>query len=365
MKKNIRIKDIAKSAGVSTGTVDRVLHNRGKVSEEALSKVMNVLNSIEYKPNLIARMLGTYRSYQIAVLIPDPSLDSYWNMAMKGITQGEAEWSQYGIHVHVFTFEVNDKDSFLKRTDDILKTNPDGVLVAPIFYHEALPFLEACHTRNIPFVSFNTHIIESKPLCFFGQNLYQSGRVAAELVCVGQEAGEFAILHFDEDLDDSVHLLEKERGFRDYVHEKFGDTVIHSINRTSSSDTKFRQQLDDLLSRPQLKGLFVSSSMGTSTAASILQEKGKNDIRFVGYDLLDENIKFLESGTIDFLINQKPQQQTFLGLSCLANHLIFKKKTPEISLFSLEIITRQNLSSYLQDREVSFLLDQESNLIKV
>ena len=56
--KNIRIKDIAKLAGVSVGTVDRVLHNRGRVSDDALQKVTAVMNQIDYKPNLIARTFG-------------------------------------------------------------------------------------------------------------------------------------------------------------------------------------------------------------------------------------------------------------------------------------------------------------------
>src|SRR5690606_18493447 len=47
-RKNITIKDIARMSGVSAGTVDRVLHNRGRVSEEALRKVLAVLEQIDY-----------------------------------------------------------------------------------------------------------------------------------------------------------------------------------------------------------------------------------------------------------------------------------------------------------------------------
>jgi len=111
--------------------------------------------------------------------------------------------------------------------------------------HETLPFFDSCHQRNIPFVLFNTNIRESKALCFIGQNLYQSGRIAGELICLGQSMpAKFAVLHIDEDLDDSIHLLEKEKGFKDYVHETFkGKAEVKSLNRTSSSDFSFKRKL--------------------------------------------------------------------------------------------------------------------------
>ena len=53
-KGSYRIKDIAIMSGVSTGTVDRIIHNRGKVSEEARGKVEEVLKKVDYKPNIVA-----------------------------------------------------------------------------------------------------------------------------------------------------------------------------------------------------------------------------------------------------------------------------------------------------------------------
>ncbi|HEY9490198.1 MAG TPA: LacI family DNA-binding transcriptional regulator, partial [Chryseosolibacter sp.] len=70
--KIIRIKDIARLAGVSKGTVDRVLHKRGRVSQEAHQKVMKVLEEIDYKPNLIARTLSSSKNHRIIALLPDP-----------------------------------------------------------------------------------------------------------------------------------------------------------------------------------------------------------------------------------------------------------------------------------------------------
>lgn len=55
--KKYTIKDVAELASVSKGTVDRVLHERGKVAQKAFEKVNQVLNELDFKPNPIARNL--------------------------------------------------------------------------------------------------------------------------------------------------------------------------------------------------------------------------------------------------------------------------------------------------------------------
>ena len=54
MAERIRIKDIALKAGVSVGTVDRVLHKRPNVSEKVREKVEKVLKEQNYEPNMYA-----------------------------------------------------------------------------------------------------------------------------------------------------------------------------------------------------------------------------------------------------------------------------------------------------------------------
>jgi LacI family transcriptional regulator len=346
--KNIRIKDIARLAGVSAGTVDRVLHNRGRVSEDALKKITAVMEQIDYKPNLIARTLGSNKKYTIAVLIPDPSMDPYWEQANEGIELAQREWTQYGVNVNIYLFDLLDKDSFQKVAQSALDSRPDGIVVAPIFYHESLPVFQLIKIQEIPYVLFNTNIPEVNPMSFIGQNLYESGRVGAELMSIGQTGpATFAVLHIDEDVHDSVHLSEKERGFRDYFVSR-KKTGFEIIDFTLNPKTPgFKEQFRQLLTNPGLKGLFVSTSKGTSVAATILKDYGKNNIRLIGYDLLEENLKYLRAGIIDFLINQNPKRQVNLGISHLINHLMFKRDAPQTDLFPLEVITLENVDSYL------------------
>jgi LacI family transcriptional regulator len=351
-KKNIRIKDIARTAGVSVGTVDRVLHNRGRVSESALAKVMAVLNEIDYKPNLIARTLGANRTYRIAAVIPNPEQDPYWAQTNSGIQQAQLEWAAYGIVVEPFFFDLYDKTSFSKVAQVIHRERPDAILIAPIFYHEALSFFELCKTTDIPCVLFNTNIKEIHPLSFIGQNLYQSGRVAADLIGLGtKEPGILAVLHVHEDLDNSVHLLEKERGFREYFQDKsHSGFEIKTLNLGNPEEKAFIESLESLLSDELLKGIFVTTSKSSFIVAQFLEKSGRKGLTFVGYDMLEENLRYLQSGVINFLIHQNPRRQASLGISLLANYLVFKKQIQETNLFPLEIITQYNLDSYLNSQ---------------
>ena len=62
MSSKIRIKDIAEMAGVSVGTVDRVLHDRPNISKTAREKVEKVLERINYQPNMYASALAYNKS---------------------------------------------------------------------------------------------------------------------------------------------------------------------------------------------------------------------------------------------------------------------------------------------------------------
>ena len=180
-----------------------------------------------------------------------------------------------------------------------------------------------------------------------GQDLYQSGAVGAELLHINQaDPGTYAILHIYDDIHNSVHLSEKEKGFKDYFASMKQCKVI-SADLNLTHEATLEKELNDLLSNPELKGLLVTTSKGASIVSNMLEKHGKNGIRLVAYDLLQENLRYLNKGVIDFLINQNSRRQAFIGISQLANFLVFKKDASAEYLFPLEIITRQNLKSYL------------------
>ncbi|MFH6985111.1 LacI family DNA-binding transcriptional regulator [Marinoscillum luteum] len=346
-KKNIRIKDIAQMAGVSVGTVDRVLHGRGKVSKDAQQKVEDVLNRTGYKPNLIARTLGSNKTLKITALLPDPAQDDYWALAEAGILQSIEEWSYYDVEINCIFFDLYNPGSFKTTTDVVLESKPDGILIAPVFHHESIELLAQLKAHSIPYVLFNTNIPEADPLCFIGQNLVHSGKVAGELLSLaGGTRRTIMSLHIYENRDNSVHLMAKEHGLRQYFQEQPYEVISLDL----STPHEVEDHIREAILNPDLLGIFVTTSKGTYIVAQILEKYSLEHIRLVGYDLLEENLRYLKKGTIDFLINQNPKRMAKIGVNHLVNHLLFQKTLPEKEIFPIEIITRQNLDSYLTSR---------------
>ena len=354
----VRIKDIALKANVSTGTVDRVIHNRGRVAEDVRERVLKILNEVNYEPNMMARMLGSKKQYYFAALLPDPANDAFWMAPKAGIDKAEQDLKQYGVMVEKFFFDAQDVNDYVKQAAELTKRKPDGILLSPVYYNETLPFFEKWNAEKIPFVLFNTQIAEHDPLSYIGQDSYQSGLVAAKLVHYGQPAPcSILIAHIDEEISNARHLVKKEQGFRNYFTQNNLEHQfkILRVELKRASLSGFIKKLDEVIeSTPDLKQIFVTTSPAYEIARH-LQQRHITHIKLIGYDLIPHNLHYLNEGTISFLINQNPKGQGYWGIYQLAEHLVFKKEVPILKYLPLDIVTKENLNYFIDEKDPAFL----------
>lgn len=353
----IRIKDIALKANVSTGTVDRVIHNRGRVAEDVKTRVLKIVKELNYEPNLMARMLGSKKHYHLAALLPDHNYDNYWLAPKLGIEKAEQNLKQYGVTVEQFLFDPQDVEAYVKKAVEITRKKPDGILLSPIYYNETLPFFEKWSEEKIPFVLFNTQIADYDPLSYIGQDSYQSGMVAGKLVHYGQPSPcSVLIAHIDEEISNAQHLVKKEQGFRNYFTQ---NNLEHQYNilrveLKRSSQSGFIKKLDEILETTlDLKQIFVTTSQAYDVA-KYLEQRRIGHIKLIGYDLIPPNLHYLEEGNISFLINQNPKGQGYWGIYQLAEHLVFKREVPIIKYLPLDIVTKENLNYFMDEKDPSF-----------
>ena len=94
------IKDIAREAGVSIGTVDRVLHDRGMVSPETKARILDVMKELDYKPNHAAQGLAIRKKkLKLGFLIPDDKDHPFYLDIKKAAMKKAEELKQYGVQV--------------------------------------------------------------------------------------------------------------------------------------------------------------------------------------------------------------------------------------------------------------------------
>ncbi len=342
----VRIKDIAAKAGVSTGTVDRVIHNRGRVAPDVKLRVLEIVKELNYVPNYSARALAVNRIYKVAVLIPVHTNDEYWYDLKAGIDNAAKDLKQYGMQVQYYQFDSEDANTFIERARQLTSADPDGILLTPVFQREVATFINEWTSLGIPYVFINTQIKDAEPLCFIGQDLYQSGLLAAKLFHYGlPDPCVILIVHIDDIPSNSAHIIKKEKGFRSYfrknnLEDKY---TIRKIELQRSDYLAFVKQLDHALEEnSELKGIYVSTSK-SYYISEYLQQKGRNDIRIIGYDLIPKNTALLKKGLISFVINQHPYGQGNTGVQSLADYLIFKKQVKPVNYMPLEIFTKENL----------------------
>ena len=82
----ITIKDIATYAGVSVGTVSKVLNDRGNVTEDLRFRVQAVIEKLNYRPSALARGMKIHKTHTIGLIIPK-IINTFYVMVFEVFTQ--------------------------------------------------------------------------------------------------------------------------------------------------------------------------------------------------------------------------------------------------------------------------------------
>ncbi|GEO04779.1 transcriptional regulator [Adhaeribacter aerolatus] len=343
----VGVKEIARRANVSIATVDRVLHNRTGVSEKTKEKINSIIQELDYQPNLLARRLASRKAIQFAILIPQISNETdFWQAPLNGIEQAEAEIIQYGIKLDKYFFDLNNKSSFVKQTQVLLKGNLDGVLLAPSFIEESIAFTKELQKRNIPYIFIDSDIPNQESLSFIGPDLFQTGYLAGHLINYLFESGKILLVNISKEIDNHHHLLRKEEGFRTYFQKNNINKEIVKIDIRKTDYKSIKKNLAKILTKEKdVKAIFVTNSR-VSYVAHFIEESSIQDKLLIGFDFLNENIEYLKKGTIDFLICQKPQEQGYRGIMALYNKIVQQAPIEKAYFMPIDIVTKENYAFY-------------------
>ncbi|WP_411029272.1 substrate-binding domain-containing protein [Spongiimicrobium sp. 3-5] len=341
------IKDIAEEAQVSTGTIDRVLHNRGGVSKKTEEKVKRILKKNDFKINAIGRSLALNKTIKIATLIPEfDSENVFWKAPLQGINKAQEEVGIFGVAVQNFPFDQFMISSYQKQFEALLATEPDGVVIVPTFQMETRQIVSELEEKGIPYIFFNIDLEGFNNISFIGQDSYMSGYLAGKLMCLCiNPRASVLIIQTRANIDNNHSFSKRIAGFADYFSENKLDINCIKANIINLNNAnEVMEKLRSILTKnPSIKGIFVPSSR-VSIFAKALQQMDKNGLSLIGFDGTEQNVNHLKAGEVAFLISQKPYEQGYNAIKVMTGYLT-EKKLPASKIYSpMEILTKENVS---------------------
>jgi LacI family transcriptional regulator len=347
--KTYRIKDIADLSGVSTGTVDRVLHKRGKVSAGALEKVEKVLREINYQPNLIARSQALKKKYNFVTLTPLLAKGEYWAMLAKGFNRAGEELSGYNITIDRLYFDQYNKSSFDMLIPQIAEIDCQGVVIATLFRESVLELTCLLDGLGIPYVLVDAYVEDTRCIAYYGACSYDSGYIAGRLM-LGQIQPDDDVAVFCFNIRGgykSTQVAGREQGFCDYLKQHNHQGQILPVEIHGKKDNANEAVLHAFFqTNPQVKAGVIFNSRAYLPGKYLERTEVARNFKLIGYEALDNNVHFLQSGLITHLIAHRPEVQGMNAIKALFRYLVMEEEVERINHMPIDILIKENIGYY-------------------
>ena len=345
----IRIKDIAERAGVSVGTVDRVLHKRPNVSKAALEKVEKALEEMDYEPNVYASALAYNKDYNFITIIPQHSSEAYWEEIEEGVQAAAKRRRDFHVSQSILYYERFNEQSFLEATQQCIDAHPDGVVIVPAKLELTRTFTEQLSQSGTPFILLDSYLPDLKPLAFFGQDSFQSGYFAARmLMLIARQEQEIMLM---KQLKDghigSKQQNNRETGFRHYMRDHFPEIRITDVNLPLGGT---REEYDEILEaffteHPHVHHCITFNSKAHLVGQFLLRTN-RRQVQIMGYDMVPKNAECVRQGSISFLITQHAYMQGYSCIETLFQAIVLKKEVTPVNYMPIELLTKENIEFY-------------------
>ncbi|GGI29870.1 LacI family DNA-binding transcriptional regulator [Bradyrhizobium guangdongense] len=337
----LTLKDIAREAGVSLATVDRVLHNRPGVRPETVRRVQETIARNSFQPHVAAAELARGRARRFAFVMPSGP-NPFMQQIEAYLGEMSAWLSARRLSVEMVTTDVFDP-SVLAASLETLSGDYDGVAVVALDHpgvRAAINDLVEAGTKVVTLVS---DVPSSRRHHYVGIDNIAAGRTAGALVgrLVGQKAGKVAIVAGSQGLRDHAERI---FGFNQVMASEFPDLSVLPVLEGRDEDARSEQLLARLLgTHTDIVGLY-NVGAGTQGVASALSGAGREKhVVFVGHDVTALTRRLLLQGLMDAAISQNPGHEARAAVRVLLALARGEPILSEQDKIRIDIVMRDNL----------------------
>lgn len=336
-----RIADVARAAGVSTATVDRVLNARASVRPATAQRVLKVAAELQYIP-----ATDLWRSLQpppmdLAFLLP-AGTNRYLRMLGDSIGSA-ADWlAPFNVRCrahYIDSFDAARAAAALLRHG----RRAQGVAFMALEHPLVREAVDALTERGVHVITLISDLSRSRRVAYVGMDNRAAGRTAGMLIgrFLGSRSGPVAMIAGS--LSYRGHE-DREMGFLHLMHEKFPALQVVGVREgRDDAENNYRLARALLKQHPDLVGLYNIGGGADGVARAIKERRRAQPLVFVAHGLTPDTRELLIDGALDAVINQHQHTMVLSCVRIFTNLREGRSATSGVEPVRISIVLRENL----------------------
>lgn len=335
------LKDVAREAGVSTATVDRVLHGRPGVREATVRKVKDTIDRLGFRPHAAAAELARGRSHRFCFVMPK-NQNIFMGEIVENVAKARAWLAARRTLVDVVETDVFDAD-LLAETLELIGPRYEGLAVVALDHPRVRAAIDQLVGLGVIVVTLVSDAPSSRRSFYVGIDNIAAGRTAGSLIgrFLGGRKGRVAVIAGSLSLRDHA---ERQFGISQVIAADFPDlellAPVEGRDDDDHNQALTRRLLDE---HPDLLAIY-NIGAGTCGIATALVDAGRaRDVVFIGHDFTPHTRRFLLLGVMDAVISQNPGHEARSAIRVL---LALSRNEPlvaEQEMIGIDIVIRDNM----------------------
>jgi LacI family transcriptional regulator len=296
------LQDVARSAGVSLATVDRVLNRRPGVHARTEERVRAAVSLLKYRPDRLAARLARGRDHRFRFVMPTGN-NAFMQGLEKEVLAAAERFAEERMQISITHVDVFDGD-VLAAALEKLHGEVDGVAVVALDHPSVREAINDLTAAGVTVVTLVSDVPRANRAHYVGIDNSAAGRTAASLLgrFLGGQRGKVGLIAGSVALRDHI---ERQLGFEQVISRDFPSLLLLPVREGRDEDQRVEALCGALLKEhPDLVGIY-NIGAGTAGVVAALEAGGRaRDIVLIAHDLTAFNRKHLIRGTIDAIINQ-------------------------------------------------------------
>ncbi|MBG1232302.1 LacI family DNA-binding transcriptional regulator [Aestuariivirga litoralis] len=341
-------RDIAKAAGVSLATVDRVLNGRPRVSRAAVDAVNKAIDKLGFVRNLSAANLAKGKVYRFQFLLPKAG-DQFLETVITHVEEARAAFRMEHIEISCRRNIETDPHQISQLLSTINGDKVDGIALMAPESPQVRDAITRLRERDVQVVLFVSGQPGVNDLDFVGLDNSAAGATAGRLMgrFCGGRAGEILVVTETMKARDS---LERRHGFdlvitRDYPHLK----TLPSIETYGDAERTKMVIKGAYANHPSIIGAYILSSEARLSLEAIAHAPHPQKQVLIAHERTTFSEQLLVEGQLDAVIAQNPGHLVRSAIRVLRARCDNRLPIASQEEIRIEILLSENLGLRAKD----------------